>query len=75
MTEILEVEAVEEAGNIMITHGMRMLMLARLPYRRTHVNRFRINLMDREMNAVVVMAVVLAVGPMVANRAADSLGR
>ena len=74
MTEILEVEAVEEAGNIMITHGMRMLMLALLPSR-THVNRFRINLMDREMNAVVVMAVVLAVGPMVANRAADSLGR
>ena len=74
MTEILEVEAVEEAGNIMITHGMQMLMLALFPLR-THMNRFRINLKDHEVNVVVVMAVVLAVGPMVANRAADSLGR
>ena len=67
-----EAEAVEEAGNIMITLGTRVPMSALLLLRVMLPNRIRINLKARAVNAVAVMVVVLAVGHMEANRAADS---
>ena len=69
-----EAKAMEEAGNIMITCGMQVPMSALLLLRVIHTNRIRINLMAHTVNTVAVMAVALAVGPMVANRAADSSG-
>jgi hypothetical protein len=70
-----EAEAVEEAGNIMITRRTQVPMSALLLLRVTLTNRIRINPTARAVNAVAVTAVALAVGPMEANRAADSLGR
>ena len=71
---MLEAEAVEEAGNIMITLRTQVPMSALLLLRAMLPNRIRINLKARAVNAVVVTVVALAVGPMEANRAADSLG-
>ena len=70
-----EAEAMEEARTIMITRGMQVPMSALLLLKVTLLNRIRINLKARAVNAVAVMAVALAVGPMEANRAADSSGR
>ena len=70
-----EAEAVEEAGNIMITCGMQVPMSALLLLRVTLTNRIRTNPTARAVNAVAVTAVALAVGPMEANRAVDSSGR
>ena len=67
-----EAEAVEEAGNIMITLGTRVPMSALLLLRAMLPNRIRIHLTARAVNVVVVTVVALAVGPMEANRAADS---
>ena len=69
-----EAKAMEEAGNIMITRKMQVPMSALLLLKVTLMNRIRINLKARAVNAVAVMAVALAMGPMEANRAADSLG-
>ena len=69
-----EAEAMEEAGNIMITHKVQVPMSALLLLRAMLLNRIQINLKARAVNAVVIMAVALAVRPMEANRAADSLG-
>ena len=71
---MLEAEAMEEARNIMITCGMQVPMSALLLLRVTHMNRIRINLMAHAVNAVAVTVMALAMGPMVANRAADSSG-
>ena len=62
----------EEAGNITITLGTRVPMSALLLLRAMLPNRIRINLKARAVNAVAVTVVVLAVGLMEANRAADS---
>ena len=72
---MLEAEAMEEAGNIMITHGMQVPMSALLLLRVMLLNRIRINLKARAVNAVVITAVALALVPMEANRAADSSSR
>ena len=69
-----EAKAMEEAGNIMITRKMQVPMSALLLLKVTLMNRIRINLKARAVNAVAVMAVALAMGPTEANRAADSLG-
>ena len=71
---MLEAEAMEEARTIMITCGTQVPMSALLLLRATLLNRIRINLKARAVNVVAVTAVALAVGPMEANRAADSLG-
>ena len=69
-----EAEAMEEAGNIMITLGTQVPMSALLLLKVMLPNRIRINLKARAVNAAVVTVVALAVGPMEANRAADSSG-
>ena len=72
--QMLEAEAMEEAGNITITCGMQAPMSALLLLWMAHMNRIRINLMAHAVNAVVVTAVALVMGPMVVNRAVDSSG-
>ena len=62
----------EEAGNITITLGTRVPMSALLLLRAMLPNRIQINQKARAVNAVAVTVVVLAVGHMEANRAADS---
>ena len=69
-----EAKAMEEARNIMITCGMQVPMSALLLLRVTLMNRIQINPKAHAVNAVAVIAVALAMGPMEANRAADSLG-
>ena len=70
-----EAEAMEEAGNIMITLRTQVPMSALLLLRAMLPNRIRINLKACAVNVVVVTVMALAVGPMEANRAADSLGQ
>ena len=70
-----EAEAVEEARTIMITLRTQVPMSALLLLREMLQNRIQINLKARAVNAVAIMAVALAMGPMEANRAADSSGR
>ena len=69
---MLEAKAMEEAGNIMITHATQVPMSALLLLRVTLTSRIRINPKARAVNAVAVTAMALAVGPTEANRAADS---
>ena len=70
-----EAEAMEEAGNIMITLGMQVPMSALLLLRVMLLNRIRINLKARAVNTAVIRVMALVAGPMKANRAADSSGR
>ena len=72
---MLEAEAVEEARTIMITCGTQVQMSALLLLRAMLPNRIRINLKARAVNAVAITVMALAMGPMEANRAADSSGR
>ena len=67
-----EGEAMEEAGNIMITLGTQVPMSALLLLRAMLPNRIRTHLKARTVNTAVIMVMALAVGPMEANRAADS---
>ena len=67
-----EARAVEEAETIVTTCRMQVPMSALLLLRVMSKNRIRISLKAREVNAVGVMAVVLAEELMEANKAADS---
>ena len=72
MAVTLEAGAVEEAGIIVTTCGMQVPMSALLLLRVISKNRIRISLKALEVNAMGVMAVVLAKELMEANKAADS---